>query len=300
MINKIALLLPVISGAMWGSTGPFVRVIQDFGFNQATVVSSKMILTTLILFLGMFLFNRELLKIKIKDLWLFIAAGIIGMLCLNLGYNQAIDQLTLSLAAVLLSLSPIFVMFLARIFLKEKITKKKLIGTFFAIVGCTLVSGVLEGNSAGAASFWGVVLGVSAAVSYAAYTMFSKVLMDKGYNVFTVTFYATLSAAIVLLPVTDYSIIGQFVAVSTVKNSVFLIAYAVCTTVLPYVLFTVAMNHADAGKVAILGAGGEPSAAMIFGCIFFSEIPSILSITGLVITVVALAFICLPDKDLVE
>ena len=296
-MEKFALILPVLSGAMWGSTGPFVRVVQDFGFDQFTVINIKMFMTAVILFVGLGIFNRDLLKIKIKDLWLFVAAGIVGMLMLNVGYNQAIEKLTLSLAAVLLSMSPIFVMIFARIFLKEKITKKKIVGTFFAIVGCTMVSGVLEGNSAGQASLAGVILGTSAAVFYACYTMFSKVLMDREYNVFTVTFYSTLSAAVALLPKTDWGIVGEFVQVSPVKNSVFLIAFAVCTTILPYVLYTVAMNHAEAGKVAILGAGGEPSSAMIFGCIFFHEIPSIWSILGLVITIIALAFICLPDKE---
>ena len=57
------------------------------------------------------------------------------------------------------------------------------------------------------------------------------------------------------------------------------------------------LAHVDAGKVAILGAGGEPSAAMIFGILIYSEIPSLLSVAGLVITIAALAFICLPDKN---
>ena len=295
-MEKLVLILPVLSGVMWGSTGPFVRVIQDFGFDQFSLINVKMFLTTVILLVALGLFDRKLLKVKLKDLWLFAAAGIVGMLMLNLGYNQAIEKLTLSLAAVLLSMSPIFVMICARIFLKEEITKRKVIGTFFAIVGCAMVSGVLEGNSLGNASAMGVILGIAAAVFYGSYTIFSKILMTKGYNVFTVTFYSTLFGTIVLTPKTDWHIIGQFVSVSPLKNAAFLVAFAVCTTILPYVLYTVAMNHAEAGKVAILGAGGEPSSAMIFGWIFYHEVPSLLSILGLAVTIVALAFICLPGK----
>lgn len=296
MTKNIAFILPVLSGVLWGSAGLFIRVIQEFGFDNVTVISSKMILTAILLFAVLMLTNRQLLKIKIKDLWLFLAAGLVGMLLLNFGYNAAVDNLTLSLAAVLLSLSPVFVMIFASIFFKEQITLKKIICTFFAVVGCTLVSGILEGNATGQSSIIGIILGLFAAVFYACYGMFSKALMERGYNAFTVIFYSTLSVAVVLLPFTDWSIIGEFIQVSPVQHTVFMIAYSVGTAILPYVLYTLAMAYTDAGIVAILGAGGEPSAAMIFGCIFYREIPSMLSVTGLVITIIALTFICLPDN----
>jgi drug/metabolite transporter (DMT)-like permease len=52
----------------------------------------------------------------------------------------------------------------------------------------------------------------------------------------------------------------------------------------------------DAGKAAILAAGGEPSAAMVFGIIFFNEIPSILGIIGLIITIIAISILCKPES----
>jgi drug/metabolite transporter (DMT)-like permease len=54
----------------------------------------------------------------------------IGMFAINLCYNRAIQEVTLSLAAVLLSMSPIFVLILAAVFFGEKITKKKLKAIF--------------------------------------------------------------------------------------------------------------------------------------------------------------------------
>ena len=297
MIKKIALILPVISGAMWGSAGIFVRTLQDFGFDKYTVISSKMILTAIILFTCIAMAKKELLKVKIKDFWMFIGSGFVGMVLLNFGYNAAVEQLTLSFAAVLLSLSPVFVMCLAAVFFKEKITPKKIVCTFMAVTGCTMVSGLLEGGSLADAGAGGIILGLSAAFFYATYTLFSKALMKKGYNVFTVIFYSTLIAGVVLVPFTDWTVIGSFMEAAPVEHSVFMVVYAVGTAILPYVLYTMAMNHADAGKVAILGAGGEPSAAMIFGCIFFGEIPSLVSIAGLVITIAALTFICMPEKE---
>ena len=66
------------------------------------------------------------------------------MLGLNLCYNFAINELTLSLSAVLLSLAPIFVLILASILFKEKLTLQKTVCAILALIGCILSSGVLE------------------------------------------------------------------------------------------------------------------------------------------------------------
>ena len=49
------------------------------------------------------------------------------------------------------------------------------------------------------------------------------------------------------------------------------------------------------GKASIL-CSCEPVAAMVFGFFFFKEIPTVLSITGLIIVLVALAMLVLSDK----
>ena len=297
MIKKTALILPVISGALWGSAGIFIRILREAGFDSITVISSKTILAAILLFAGLLIFKRDYLKIKLKDLWLFVGSGIFGIFLLNVGYNAAVEKLTLSLAAVLLSLSPVFVMIFARIVFKEKITVKKIICTGFAVFGCVLVSGIMEGDSAGNMSFAGIILGTSAAVFYALYSIFSKIAMERGYSVFTIVLYSTLIISIVLIPFTDFGTIAGFAKTAPLTNWVFLVIYAIATIILPYMLYTIALKYVDAGKVAILGAGGEPSAAMIFGILIYSEIPSLLSVAGLVITIAALAFICLPDKN---
>lgn len=295
-MNKLILLLPVAAGVMWGSVGVFVRKLTEFGMNDCTVLSSKMILASIIMFIGIFIYKKSWLKIKLKDLWIFISSGILGMMLLNFCYNWAINQLTLSFAAVLLSLSPVFVMFFVAVLFRERVTLKKVLCTVMAVAGCVLVSGMLE---SGAELKWtpaGIIVGLLAAVFYALYSVFSKLAMKRGYNVFTITFYSMLTVSIILSPFTQWDKIGNFVAEAPAGNSLFMLLYALCTSVLPYIIYTAALEHADAGKVAILGAGGEPSAAMLFGVIFFGEVPTVLTFVGLVVTIVALAFICMPEK----
>ena len=61
------------------------------------------------------------------------------------------------------------------------------------------------------------------------------------------------------------------------------------------VFYTVELDHMEAGKASIL-CSCEPVAAMVFGVFFFREIPTVLSITGLVIVLTALAILVLSGK----
>lgn len=290
-------MIPITSGILWGSIGVFVRTLSALGMDSYTVLSTRMSVSAVLMFVGLFFYNKNLLKIKIKDLWLFAACGIWGTIGLNYCYNEAINRLPLSLSAVLLSLSPIFVLFWSAVLFKEKITRKKTGCTALAVLGCILVSGILESHGQVNWSFMGVILGIGAAFFCALYSVFSKIAMERNYDAFTITFYSLLTAAVVLLPFTDWHMVESYLTEAPAANGFFLILHAVCTSVLPYVLYTLALVYVETGKASILSAGGEPVAAMLFGFFLFSEIPTLLSIAGLIITIIALSILCLPDKN---
>lgn len=287
--------MPIISGAMWGSAGIFVRKLTELGMNSYTVVSVRVVLAVLILAIWLGIYDRNLSKIKLKDLWFFVAGGVVGMFGLNICYNFAISELSLSLAAVLLSLSPVFVLFMAAILFKEKITSKKVICMTIAIAGCVLASGVLEAASTMRWSVKGIIVGTIGAFFYGLYGIISKTAMERGYHAFTTTFYCLFMVMLVVIPLTNWKLVTDVVVANPVKMSVFLVIHSLCTSVLPYILYTFSIRYIDAGMASIL-ASGEPVAAMIFGVIFFSEIPTVLSVVGIVLVIVALALLSMPKK----
>lgn len=294
-MKQLLYLMPIISGAMWGSAGIFVRKLTELGMNSYTVVSVRVVLAVLILAIWLRIYDRNLLKIKLKDLWIFVAGGVVGMFGLNICYNFAISELSLSLAAVLLSLSPVFVLFMAAILFKEKITSKKVICMTIAIAGCVLASGVLESASTMRWSVKGIIVGIIGAFFYGLYGIISKTAMERGYHAFTTTFYCLFMVMLVVIPLTNWKLVTNVVVANPIKMSVFLVIHSLCTSVLPYILYTFSIRYIDAGMASIL-ASGEPVAAMIFGVIFFSEIPTVLSVVGIVLVIVALALLSMPDK----
>lgn len=294
-MKRVMWLLPLLAGVSWGSVGIFVRTLTAAGMDNPTVLSSRMGGAALLLFVGMLVHDKSLLRMRLQDAWMFIAAGLLGMLGLNFCYNEAINRLTLSLAAVLLSLAPAFVLLWAAVLFGERITLRKIASAALAVLGCSLVGGLMEGGG----PRWtaaGIFMGLAAAFFYALYSVFSRIATKKGYHVFTITFYSTLTMALALLPFTDWGMIGGFVAAAPAGRTFFLALHSLFASVLPYVLFTGSLRYVETGKAAILAAGGEPSAAMLFGMLFFAEIPTLLSLAGLVLTVIALWFLCTPDR----
>ncbi|WP_295721928.1 DMT family transporter [uncultured Methanobrevibacter sp.] len=291
MNKKIILLLPVIAGVFWGSVGLFIRTLHNFGINSITILSTRIVLASIILFIGLILFDRDSLKIKLKDIWLFIGSGVIGVMLLNLCNNEAAVELTLSLAAVLLSLAPIFAMFLSAILFKEKITLKKLFCLVLAIFGCILVSGILESNSTLQLSLNGVLFGLLSAIFWALYGIFSKLSTNKGYSIYTTLFYSFLFISIVLSPFTDWANFGSFISLNPITNIPFAFAHTLFTSICPYLLFTIAITHIENGRATILCSGAEPLSATIFGFLLFRENPTILNIIGIIITIIALSIL---------
>ncbi|MEI0491710.1 DMT family transporter [Brachyspira intermedia] len=295
-MKKFIPILPILSGIFWGGGGIFIRRLMELNINSFTVVSSRVIVASIIFFICVFLYDRSLIKIKLKDLWIFVSAGILGILGLNICYNEAVKQLSLSLSAVLLSLSPIFVLIFANIFFKEKITVKKVICMILALLGCFFASGVLETNETMRWTYFGIFIGFLGAFFYGLYSIFSKLAIIKNYNTLTVTLYALISIAIISLPFTDWKALSNVVVENGSGMLVFMLFHSLCTSVFPYAFFTIALGHMDAGKASIL-ASGEPIAAMFFGIFFYHEIPTVLSVIGVLLTLTALTLLSLPEKN---
>lgn len=296
IMKKFIPILPILSGIFWGGGGIFIRRLMELNINSFTVVSSRVIVASIIFFICVFLYDRSLIKIKLKDLWIFVSAGILGILGLNICYNEAVKQLSLSLSAVLLSLSPIFVLIFANIFFKEKITVKKVICMILALLGCFFASGVLETNETMRWTYFGIFIGFLGAFFYGLYSIFSKLAIIKNYNTLTVTLYALISIAIISLPFTDWKALSNVVVENGSGMLVFMLFHSLCTSVFPYAFFTIALGHMDAGKASIL-ASGEPIAAMFFGIFFYHEIPTVLSVIGVLLTLTALTLLSLPEKN---
>lgn len=285
-MRKIYLILPILAGILFGSSGVFVRTLTQNGIDQTTLLFLRFSIAIIPILIAILLTDKKLFKIGLKDLPLLLVCAmcIIG---LNLCYNDSMNSVPLSLAAVLLSLAPIYVLVIAYFLFNEKITSKKLICMALAIFGCILMTGILE-TSMGNIKTSGIISGIGAGLFWSIYLMASKKSMENGNHTFTILFYSIIFITVVLIPFTDFSQITNFISIDPLPAILFLILHSTFSFALPYILSTLSLNHMDSGTSSILLSGAEPLAALSFGLILYSEIPSMLMFCGFILTVIAI------------
>ena len=291
-MRSALLLLPILSGVMWGASGIFVRDLSGFGMDNFTIVFAREIIAAAMVLAVILLLDRRLIRLRREDVWVFVACGL-SMVGINIFYTVSVDRVSLSLATVLLGLFPVFMLAMARVIYGERITSRKLVCMFASVVGCILLSGVLERGSDVSAS--GIAAGLAASVCYAAYGIMSKRAGSDGYSTYTILFYSLLISSLVVLPFTDMGVIRDY-ASQDIWHSAYLVFQAAVGTFLPYVLYNSAISRIEVGTASILAACGEPTAAAVFGLVFFAEIPSPLMLAGMVMAIASISIMCMPSK----
>jgi drug/metabolite transporter (DMT)-like permease len=290
-MRKFALLLPIIAGSCWGSAALFIRALYDAGFDNVTITFSRQMVTSTILAIYIFIFNKKLFKISKRDIPAIALIAIVGYFGLNLCFNYSANMLSMSLASVLLCTAPVFVIIFSKILFGENITKTKALCMVAALVGCALLSGVFEDGGL-KWSLFGIAMGVGSSICNAGYTMATNQAVDvRGCHPTTVLFYASSIAMILMIPMTDFGDIGGYLMEAPVNHGLFYIAHASVTSLVPNLVFALAFRYVDSGSVSILSSGAEPTAAMIFGFVFYNEVPTLIGITGMIITITSMVML---------
>ena len=287
-MNRLVYLLPILTGVCFGSIGIFIRFFSEAGFNNMAILSTRNAISALILFLFLLVYDRELLKCKVRDLPILLGGGFIGMTLTNVFFNVAVLNLSLGFAGVLIGLSPVYVVFIAAFLFKEKVTRRKLLGMILAIIGVVMVSGVVDSGITFTAA--GLAAGLLSGLFYGMTSIFTKIAIGRGYKGLTITFYALLITALTTAPFSNWGVVAAYTAASPLSHSLLMIAHAVIGAALPYLMLNVSLKHIEAGKASIL-TSSEPVSAMLFGFFVYQEPMTVISAAGMAIAVTAFGII---------
>ena len=156
-----------------------------------------------------------------------------------------------------------------------------------AIIGCLLTTGLLE-NSIVHISSSGIIMALGAALFWAAYLMASKKSIENGKHTYTILFYSIIFISLALIPFSDFGQISSFVLINPTYTVIFLILHSTFSFAMPYILSTLSLNYMDSGTSSIVLSASEPLAALIFGFLIYSEIPTPLMFCGFLLTVTAI------------
>lgn len=296
MKNKISTsgtLLIILAGIFWGSMGIFVRGLTALtGFTSIQVVSVRLVVAGLIFSLILWKKDRNGLWINCKDIPLFLGLGLCSILFFSTCYFTAIRMMTLSIAAILLYTSPIWVMLMSVLLFHEKMTKNKLSALIISFLGCIFVSGI--GSSDNIVTPLGILIGLASGIGYGLYSILGTIALRK-YSTYTVTTYTFVIAAIGSLFVCSLPDLWHKITVCQSKPYLcfFIILTGLVTAVIPFLLYTLGLEHVEASRAAIL-ATIEPMVATLIGVIVFREYLTLLSALGILFILGAIVILNKP------
>ncbi|MBE5754902.1 MAG: hypothetical protein E7340_06210 [Clostridiales bacterium] len=281
----------LLSGILWGIIAIFVDGLKRVGFSSVDCAGIRCIFTSLFLFFIILIKDPRLLKVQPKDLLLFICSGAFGISVFSLCYFRAIHILGgASVPSLLLNTAPVFVLIIAAIFFKEKITVKKIIALVLALVGVACVSGVFDTNSG--VSLEGVIFGVLSGLGYALYSVFTKSLSKK-YDALVINFYSFLFAMFIVVPASN--LFNNFTLLGTWQGAGYALGLVILCTIMPFILYSTGLKNLSVGTVSVM-AMLDPITATVIGLAFMGEGVTVFKILGIVLVLGGITILNLKDK----
>lgn len=138
-------------------------------------------------------------KVDKKDLPRLAVLGACGVAINQLLFLNGLSITTPINASIIMVSNPVFVLLTAAILLKEKISLNKITGIVFGIAGALLLLLFNKDFSFGSETIQGDTMVLINSMSWAAYVVLVKPLMQK-YNVFTIVKWMFLFGFIYVLP----------------------------------------------------------------------------------------------------
>lgn len=279
-----AYLLVLLAATTWGTIGFFVKTLVADGFTEAQLIAFRSWVSAAILVIWLLLTNRQMLKIRLKDFWMFIGTGIISFTLFGACYFVSLQLTSLSTAAILLYTSPIFVTLFSVWLFHEKFTARMAVSLAMAFLGCVLVSGFSGGTDP-----LGIVLGILSGLFYALYSIFGKFALRR-YHPLTVVTYTFVFACVGITPFCEPA---RLAAMSwTFETTATLIFFSAASGALAYLLYTKGLSGLPATVAAVV-AIIEPVVAALTGVLIFAEQLSFLSILGIGLVLSAIVILSL-------
>lgn len=269
----------IISALFFGSAGIFVKQGYTDNFSPVDLLMLQYIIASFILLIMCFVkYRHKLLLSKIMFKKLLIQ-GTIGNTLMTVFFYESFKYLDVAIATMLLFTYPAMVALASFVFLKQKISRTKLLsigGTFF---GCLLVLNIFSKGIK--LSYIGISFALLSAVFYSFMTIYAEKIVEDVPGL-VITFYTTIFSLIVLY-IFNFSFVHK---IMTVSLSSFINAglLAFFCEIIPLTLLYEAIKRIGPILTSIISSLELPSSAIV-AFVFLHEKLSLLQILGILIVI---------------
>lgn len=249
--NLQIFLMMIIAVIVWALAFPFIKIgLEKLSFINLTIMRFFVVCIT---FLILMITKRNWFsKIYKKDIPSIFLLGFFGVMIYHFGLNYGEQYISAGAASLIIATIPIFILILAAVFLKEKITFLKFLGIILALFGVIVISiwGKQEETIHIQRAFAAFAVLIAAIVG-AFYTIAGKKLLDR-YNGLSLTAYAILLGSIILIPFSIFnnSLITE-ISSMTATTWFAVIFLGIFSTVIGYAIWYIALEIKTASEISV-------------------------------------------------
>ena len=238
--------MPIV---FWALVFPFIKIALE-ELSPVNLTIMRLLVVCIVFLILLIVKPNKFSKIQKKDIIPIFLVGFLGIILYHFGLNYGEQYISASAASVIIATIPIFVVILAAIFLKEKITLKIVLGVLLSLVGVVVISTVGKSDGLFEIKYISGALAVLlAAVLGAGYTVAGKKMLQR-YSALSLTVYVCLLGSLGLIPFISSSLFEEVAAMSLTGWSV-VIFLGVFPTVIGYVLWYVALEIKSASEISV-------------------------------------------------
>ena len=247
--KKYFFLIIGVPIVFWAFAFPLIKIgLEELSPVNLTIM--RLLVACIVFLILLPTIPNKFSKLHKKDILPIFILGFTGIVIYHLGLNYGEQYISASAASLIIATIPIFVVVLAAIFLKEKITLKIVLGIILSLVGVVIISIIAKPDIPMEIKYvsgaFAVLIG---ALVGAGYTVAGKKMLSR-YSALSLTVYAFLFGSLGLIPFISNSLFEEVAAMSVTGWSV-VIFLGIFSTVISYVLWYVALEIKSASKISV-------------------------------------------------
>lgn len=274
-------ILVLIAAFSWALIGLFTKAIEATGLSELDALVVKGVVGAVAFVAMAFCKNKKSLCLyRPSHILYFVGTGLFSFVLFSWCFMKAINMTSAGVAVVLLYTAPAIIMVYSAIFLKERMTKRKVVVLLMTLAGCTLVSEFWKSGSQ--VTLAGLGVGLMAGFGYALYSIFGSAAIKCGYSSETITAYTFVLASIALLCIN--SPVALVPKINMTNSWGLLIVFSLLTTVVPFFCYTKGLVNLPASVASVI-ATIEPVVAAILGILVLHESAGAAKILGIVLII---------------
>lgn len=288
--KKISYLYLFITFFIWGS----LYVVSKFVIGNIPVITVSFFRYAIAgISLFVLLKRKNVKKIESQDYKYIFLIGFVGYF-MAIGLQLIGTKLSnASTASLINSMSPVAIMILAAVILKERLTFKKIVCLILAIVGVYVIIGGLKSGET-----LGIIVSLASVVMWSLVSVIVRKVSQK-YDPLQITTYGIIIAAICTFPISIVELSQSTNVHFTMSSIISLIYMGIVCTAVAHALWNKSLSNLEAGTCSLFYPL-QPMVSILLGIIFLGETITLKFILGALLITVGVLFSIVGKKNIVN